>query len=744
MATVQLDGTPAPVELTRCIAEPGRLLCPEEAKPVLEDIGNLIRSGGVVLTRRDILRFVTAEAGKRADEIQELLNLRAVDEIRNSLYRARTELRRTEKSALNAIETARAEVNVTLGEPRYSDESLVKMVNECRMTLGGEPLREHKSAAFKEGLAPPAVREEPPSSASSSLFQRVVQNIRQGIKQDLIPEYRRHDDNLRRSITNLTSDPALLSELDRLTLTRHAERLIEYSTIECPLCGAPWPEGYLANHIESKIATGQAAEVVRNSITEATEGLSTPTRNLVANIEALSENLKASNLEISEEDVQVLAQWQERLNRLSTALHSPVPGYLDSSFSATDVAGMLVPENLEELLGRIEKTVQDNLPRQSIGQIAWDTLTRLEESVRALENRVYEKELASLHAARSGVLLAEYESSRDSVLEELYSQISDRFVEFYCVLHDHERNHFGAQLQPQGASLTLEVDFLGRGNHPPHALHSEGHQDSMGVCLFLALNEQLAKDKLALIVLDDVMMSVDTEHRRDVCRLLQEQFPDRQFIITTHDKTWAKQLKQEGVVEASRVTEFTGWTVEGGPSTHRQMDFWEGIQADLEKDDVASASFKLRRGSEEYFENVCDALGAQVPYNSRMQWQLDDWLPAAMDEYKSLLQRGRRAASSWGNQVAMDELTELESVRTQVYARTFVEQWAINAAVHFNNWENMSRHDFVPVVDAFRDLHALFECSNCGKLLEKLPRKGPLQSVKCPCGATNFNLRHKS
>ena len=68
-----------------------------------------------------------------------------------------------------------------------------------------------------------------------------------------------------------------------------------------------------------------------------------------------------------------------------------------------------------------------------------------------------------------------------------------------------------------------------------------------GVCLFLALNEELAKGDLGLIVLDDVMMSVDTGHRKDVCRLLAEQFTECQFVITTHDKTWAKQLRQEGV-----------------------------------------------------------------------------------------------------------------------------------------------------------------------------------------------------
>ena len=265
----------------------------------------------------------------------------------------------------------------------------------------------------------------------------------------------------------------------------------------------------------------------------------------------------------------------------------------------------------------------------------------------------------------------------------------------------------------------------------------------MGICLFLALNEELAKEDLGLIVLDDVMMSVDTGHRKDVCRLLAEHFGQCQFVITTHDRTWAKQLRQERIVEGDQVVEFTGWTVEHGPNTHRQMDLWETIREHLDVEDVGGAAFRLRRGNEDFFEDVCNVLGAQITYNSGMQWQLDDWLPAAMDQYRDLLKRGRGAASSWDDKDALAAFNELESVRKQTYDRTYVEQWSINASVHYNNWENMSKEDFSPVVDAFRDLQGLFLCSTCGGLLEAMPRKGSIEVVKCPCGKVNWNLRQK-
>ena len=743
-ATVELEGFPEPIDLTRCMARPDQLECPDEARASLANTSDLMRRGGVILTRRDILRYVAAEAGKRADEIQQLLHLKSVDNIRASLYRARTQLRRNKDSAQRAIEIAKAEVNVHLSTTEYSDESLLETVNTSRITLDGSALSIPHSTQFKDGVPPPAARDRNSRASNPDFLRQVIQNILQATQPTILPDITAKDHYLRKSIANLIAQPALLTELKRLELTTHAAHFVDNSTVECPVCGASWPVGHLKTHLNARIDTAHVAQAVNTNILEAAEALAGPTRNLQAKLNTLTVSLRDGQIQITNQDLDILHSWLKNLNDFLPALASPVEHYLDAGFSTATVARQFVPDRLDELFARLDTLLDDALPTATPQQTAWDILTRLEESVRALENRTNEHRSSSLYCERSEVLFAAYEEARDLVFDDLYSRIAHRFVEFYRILHDHERNHFNARLQPKGASLTFGVDFLGRGTHPPHALHSEGHQDSMGICLFLALNEELSKGALHLIVLDDVMMSVDTGHRKDVCRLLKEQFLERQFIITTHDRTWAKQLKQERVVEASRVIEFTGWTVERGPHTHQQMDLWATIQAYLDQDDVTEAAFNLRRGSEDFFESICDALGAKITYNSGVQWQLDDWLPAAMEQHRTLLKRARRVASSWADKTAIDELGELESVRKQIYGRTYVEQWAINASVHFNNWENMSREDFLPVVDAFRDLQALFACSICGGLLERVPRKGTLQVVKCPCGLVNWNLQYKS
>jgi len=115
-------------------------------------------------------------------------------------------------------------------------------------------------------------------------------------------------------------------------------------------------------------------------------------------------------------------------------------------------------------------------------------------------------------------------------------------------LHGDDEKNFYSKLKSDGAQLDFRVDFYGRGSHHPRTFHSEGHQESMGLCLYLALNKKISEGKVKRVIFDDVVMSIDDNHRRNVCKLLIQHFPDNQFIITTHNKTWARQLNTDGVV----------------------------------------------------------------------------------------------------------------------------------------------------------------------------------------------------
>ena len=71
-----------------------------------------------------------------------------------------------------------------------------------------------------------------------------------------------------------------------------------------------------------------------------------------------------------------------------------------------------------------------------------------------------------------------------------------------------------------------------------------------------------------------------------------------------------------------------------------------------------------------------------------------------------------------------------------------VEQWAVNKAVHYNEWANFGKKDFEPVVAAFKELLGCFRCETCESWLYVTPRVNP-ESLRCPCNAISLNLKPK-
>ena len=742
-AAVHVDGQPSPIEIERCLDKPNNLVCQSDITNEIKSLTDLMMRGGVVLTRRDILKYVTAEASVRAREVQNILNLQTVDDVRKTLVNVNNSLKRQSQSAKQAVTLQEDEVNVHLTNGIFSDVKLLQTVNDARLVLGGGKLVSIDSSDFQEGLNPIDQASVDQATVNPSLAKNVISKIRSSINAQAQAGVKKEDEILRTNLDALNEDPSLLKELEILDLIKQAAEFVDEATTKCPVCDLDWPAGELESHLATKIAAGSRAEKISAKMAKAANAISTSAQSMRVNVNSLIGDLERLGVATEDQNRLSLTSWRCDLDELIVALGKPMVSSYADDYEAESIRSLCSPAGLGDTLSWAEGLIGKNAPTRTPEQTAWDLLTRLHESVGTLENRRGEYKTAMLMSKRSQSLLDSFQESRDSVLGSLYSRVADRFAEYYGMLHDHERDNFRAKLRSRRAALDFEVDFMGRGSFPPNALHSEGHQDSMGLCLFLALNEELAGGDPTIILLDDVMMSVDAGHRKEVCRLLKERFPDCQFVITTHDRTWATQLKHGGVVEKHRVVEFTNWSLETGPIASGQMDLWTDIKGFLEKDDPNTAAFKLRRGSEDFFESACDALCAPVIYNSDMQWELGDWLFAATDRYRQLLKSGVAVARSWNDEENEARLEEMNSIRSQTYSHVFSEQWVINPSVHYNNWENMSKQDLASVVDAFRGLFGLFECMKCGSLIEQFPRGRKAEVVKCRCSAVSINLQRK-
>ena len=336
---------------------------------------------------------------------------------------------------------------------------------------------------------------------------------------------------------------------------------------------------------------------------------------------------------------------------------------------------------------------------------------------------------------RSAALQDTYIKTRDEVLGSIYQHVSEEFTRLYRRLHRDDEGLFRAEMYPRNAGLHLDVDFYGRGMFPPNALHSEGHQDSMGLCLFLVLSERLSGNDLQVLLLDDVIMSADAGHRKQLARILVTEFKNRQIILTTHDRVWAKQLMTERFVTAPNVLEINRWTIDTGPIYSELIPIWNEIESDLASNQVNAAGSKLRAWAESFSKQVCHNFRAPVPFRIDGQYPLADVLGPARKHVRKYLNRAMETARKHNNAEQVAELSCLQRRFQNVDERIKKEYWVANWASHDNQEDALTSNEVEDAVNAFRDFEELLRCPRCSRFLELTSRR---EVIMCKCGGVSW------
>jgi hypothetical protein len=344
-------------------------------------------------------------------------------------------------------------------------------------------------------------------------------------------------------------------------------------------------------------------------------------------------------------------------------------------------------------------------------------------------------------ARQSFVACDVFVSSTSRSLLDIYSAVQAKFALFYSAINADDESDFSATLTQSGAGLDMNVDFYGRGHFPPGAYHSEGHQDAMGLCLYLALAQFTLGDNFSLCALDDVLMSIDAGHRRFVVGLLRDEFPDTQFVVTTHDEQWMRQMKSQGLVQSRGVLQFRTWSVDAGPVEWDNYEPWSEIQTFLMAGHVKAAAGSLRSYLEYVGRESASNLSAPVPFRLDGQNTLGELFNSSIKALRDSIKRGKKSANSWNR---AEKVTELDAWDRQVQSAALAakqEEWAINTVVHFNAWENQTPSEFRAVSDSWKELMRQFACDECEGLVRLTSDK---DSLRCACQHVSVNLIEKS
>ena len=723
------------VIIERHIRNPFKLIYSNQgAKQHLKEIENYAKLGQHIITRREIIRFVLSKPSSRAEMMSNLLDLMMIERYRERLLRAKNKLKQELEKQTGIVTSAKDLILSTTEEENFDKTRLLEIINEQRKILGGSSFTDIDSNILRDIESPVSQTADRPFEIEE--IHDTINQIAILISSQSLERISHTSKKLQISVEQANSINDFKRSVEIKSVVDEGILLID-SDGSCPLCDNEWSSGSLKKYLLKKQKDLEKPNSVAHKIFQLQSIIFGEIHNIVSQLQKLV--LITDFVKLTSEKNELL-RWIDDLESLAGFIGTPFDNDFAVYSNFDELERLFSTDREEQMLDKLRFAISEKFVEPKELEDAYALLIQLQENLEYWVASLDDEKKCAKSARIGERILDSLEMAMKNQLERLYEEISVRFSDLYRQLHGSDEQDFEARFARDGPALRIETDFYNQGQHPPAALHSEGHQDSMGFALHLAIREYLTHGNLNLLVLDDIMMSIDSSHRKQVCKLLRTLSGDTQFIITTHDKAWAHHLRSEGVVTKSRMMEFYGWNLDTGPRVYTGVDIWDKIQLDLEKDDVVAAAGRLRNGLEQFFEDVCDALEGRVRYRSSGLYELGDFLSAAVGQTRKLLGQAKVTETANGNSQNADTASELAESISEAYAKTNAEGWIINRSLHYNNWANISSSELSSVVDTFRVLSNLFVCEDCGSRLTLIKSDNKPILFRCGCGKLNWNL----
>lgn len=318
---------------------------------------------------------------------------------------------------------------------------------------------------------------------------------------------------------------------------------------------------------------------------------------------------------------------------------------------------------------------------------------------------------------------------RKDYVENILDSISVEVERLYAKLHPGEDiGKIRFFLKPNAiGSLEFDAQFHNASALPPQAYYSESHLDTLGICVFLALAKHF-KTERTIVVLDDVLTSVDGPHLERFMTLLHDEAEHfNQMVVTTHYRLWRDRYRwARGSTANTQIIELGPWTLQNGLYVGEFMTAIAELQKIMGQPNFNRESAASKAGVilESLLDFITLKFRCAIPRNARNEYTLGD-LANGVDSKLSKELRVRKSAMIGGTK------SEIQ-LKPLINAAT-ASQWIRNCVgCHFNLLGSE-----VPDVEVKSFCQNVLELSSnliCA-FCETLPTRRPSGSYwQCKCG----------
>ena len=498
----------------------------------------------------------------------------------------------------------------------------------------------------------------------------------------------------------------------------------------CPLCETPWDKKphdrkALVARIQTRldemkelVKSRQDTDRVRRELLNSIHRVQNLSKPLREKIEVLGETDGLKLLDAIVESLENMSNiLEQRLNQITTdGLDTAITSWNKSSYNT----------RLQELMARVERATARIPTTEKIESLLKlrSVLGRIEELWNKQTIAFNNHNLAHRRVNVASTMLSLAEETRKEEIQGIFDQISKELDDLYEKVTGGERGLTGIQIEIRPevrASAIYRTDFYDQENVVPNAYGSDAQLDMIGLCTFLTLQRWYRKQhpNFNLLILDDVLSSIDSSHAIRTAELILREFKDYQIILTTHDRIWYEYLRD--IQSRCRVKgQFLNkiihkWTLENGPDLREPEEERERLDRLLVDGEAREIAIEAGLLLEHILQEMRYSLRLSVRAKRGELYNIGEIWPAF---YFAL----RKSYPGF--------YEKCKETLNAIDIRWPIRNWI---GAHFNTWASkVSREE---VLEFGRTVSELFDrvfCKDCRRFIE--PSMAPAGQLSCRYG----------
>ena len=478
-----------------------------------------------VLRQNEVSEFIHDTKGKKYSALLPLFGLHkmevAAENLRKLSKSIETEARLSEnKIKLQQVASQREEVFGT-----QSLEQIVKAVEDLYLQYcEGSPDKDIQLSMSNEIGS--AIENRIKGYSANNQRHVLLKEVAELNLQGRVDAVRASSVDLAESL-----DPQIAEKLAVLQSASTFVNSLDTETVDCPACGREIPVDAFREHVNLESERLQDTQSAFNLYK--------------ARIGDVCDTLRSTKSNFDKPD---LKRWREELGDSSI---TDGFNYLDGKDfnalrdSCSDGDLVAIENNVLPLLSAAALDSKD-------APLDVQKLTTDKKLLEVTQSVIIAEPLKS-EITRAEALVALINSLEQGVRSEIRKRsqiaidnISEDIESMWATLHPDETIESVRLSLPPGADKAIDVvlKFHGLDQESPRLTLSEGYRNSLGLCIFLAMAKQVVDTERPLF-LDDVVVSLDRNHRGMIQSLLEKEFSDRQVVIFTHDREWYTELRHQ-------------------------------------------------------------------------------------------------------------------------------------------------------------------------------------------------------